>query len=292
MSVANRFEVFHGNIRLTETQRQNGADRRRSVVGALNRHYRGITSETENSMFVGSRGKYTSIRPPRDVDVLYDLPYEVYERFEGRLGNKQSQLLQEVKTVLQNAFLTTTSIKGDGPVVKVPFYTFDVELIPAFKLRDGGYWVCFTNDGGSYKRADYLAEHAAIQGSNNDTNGQTRELIRMMKKWQEHCSVPIKSFLIELIAIEFLSTWEHKGKSRIYHDYMVRDFLSYLKDKRNSFVLVPGTVEIMLLGDAWYSKAVTAHDRSVKACSLEVTDTGAAGDEWRKIFGYDMPRLA
>lgn len=292
MSVAQRFEKFHNNILLTQQQRQDGADRRQSVVKAMNKHYRGTSSGVDNSLFVGSRGKGTSIKPPRDIDVLYAMPYSVYERFQQRTGNRQSALLQEVKNVLQSAFSTTSYIKGDGPVVKVPFSTFNVELIPAFKLDNGKYWVCFTKEGGSYVTADYIAESDAVKASNYNTNGQTRELVRMMKKWQEHCSVPIKSFWIELIAIEFLGGWEHKGKTSLYHDYMVRDFLAHLKGKRFGYLVAPGTGEVMSIGDAWHSKADSAHGRAVKACSLEGSDADAAGDEWQKIFGTtSMPRI-
>ncbi len=292
MGVKERFTTFHNNILLTQKQLDDGAARRESVVRALNSHYRGTNSGTNNSMFVGSRGKFTSIRPPRDVDVLYRLPDHVYDRFQQRAGNKQSQLLQEVKNVLQQAFATTSYIKGDGPVVKVPFSTFNVELIPAFKFDDGKYRVCFTSDGGSYQTADYLAEHDKVKTSNDASNGQTRELVRMMKKWQEYCAVPMKSFWIELLAVEFLENWQHKGQNRLYHDFMVRDFLAHLKNKKSSFVLAPGTFEILWLGDAWYSKADSAHGRAVKACNHENADPGAAGDEWRKIFGSDMPRIA
>ncbi|ATF16991.1 hypothetical protein PhaeoP128_00323 [Phaeobacter gallaeciensis] len=290
LSVAKRFEQFHNNILLTQTQLDNGSDRRKSVIKALNAHYWNSTSETEHSKFVGSRGKFTSIGPPRDVDVLFWLPPSVYDRFQARTGNIQSQLLQEVKTVLQKKFYST-AVKGDGPVVKIPFTTFNVELIPAFKLDTGNYWVCFTNDGGSYKTAAYDAEKDAISQSNDSCGGKTRELVRMMKKWQEHCSVPIKSFWIELVAIEFLQTWEHRDKGKVYYDYMVRDFLLFLKNKRFGNVYAPGTYESMYLGDAWYSRADTAHQRAIKACSYETSDVGAAGDEWRKIFGNNMPRI-
>ena len=289
MSVSKRFATFHNNILLSQTQLNNGADRRKSVVKALNQHYRGSLSDTNNSFFVGSRGKFTSIRPPRDVDVLYKMPYEVYERFQSRSGNKQSQLLQEVRNVLQGKF-GATQIKGDGPVVKIPFTTFNVELIPAFELKSGSFWVCFTTDGGFYKTADYNAEMDAIKNSNDATEGKTRELTRMMKKWQEQCSVPMKSFWIELLVIEFLQTWAYRDKGREYYGWMIRDFLLFLKGKRYQNVFAPGTFEQMYLGDSWYSRAETAHARATKACDLETSDKAAAGDEWRKIFGTDMPR--
>lgn len=289
MSVAKRFDTFLSNIALTQNQIDDGKSRKKSVIKALNSHYWGSISDSENSQYVGSWGKYTRIRPPRDVDVLFTLPRSVYDRFQSRTGNKQSQLLQEVKGVLQSSF-PSTAIKGDGPVVQVPFSAYDVELIPAFSLTSGRYWICMTDGGGYYKEADYDAEAEKIKTSNGKSANMTRHLIRMMKRWQSYCSVPLKSFWIELLAVDFLANWEHRGKSSIYYDYMVRDFLAFIKDKGNTSVFAPGTYEIMNLGDAWVSKAKTAHSNAVNACSLESSDSAGAGDYWQKIFGTDIPK--
>jgi hypothetical protein len=75
-----------------------GTTKRGSVCEVLNGKYYGSTSKTANSFYVGSWGKYTRIRPPRHVDVLFQLPKATYDRFQLRTGNKQSQLLQEIKT--------------------------------------------------------------------------------------------------------------------------------------------------------------------------------------------------
>jgi hypothetical protein len=112
----------------------------------------------------------------------------------------------------------------------------------------------------------------------------------MMKAWQAYCAVPIKSFHIELVAMDFLDQWEHHGKSKEYYDWMTRDFLSFLISRKNNYVFAPGTYELMGLGDAWESKANTALNRAKKACDLESTDAAAAGDEWQKIFGTDIPK--
>ena len=107
--------------------------------------------------------------------MLFRLPNSVYERFELRQGNKQSQILQEVKSVLQRAY-TTTAIRGDGPVVVVPFTAFNVEVIPAFELTGGQHWVCMTDSGGRYKKAAYSAESDAISVSDRASSGNTRDL--------------------------------------------------------------------------------------------------------------------
>ena len=289
VTVAKRFELFLTNIRLTDAQTTAGRERRANAVAPLNSHYWRSFSATDNSRYVGSWGKHTPVRPPRDVDVLFRLPPATFRRFEQRVGNRQSQILQEVRGVLGARF-PNTAIRGDGPVVVVPFVSHNIELIPAFELQNGRSLVCMTDRGGWYKEADYSAEAVAIQVSNNGSGGKTRELVRMMKRWQSYCSVPIKSFWIELLAIRFLAGWQYRNKTRVYYDYMIRDFLSYMERQAHGFVYAPGTNEAMYLGDAWVSRVVTAKNRAIKACSLEVVNGAGAGDEWQKIFGADIPK--
>jgi hypothetical protein len=290
MSVKARFETFLENIALTPDQVTKGGERRESVVGTLNWNYWSSTNRTANSVFVGSWAKLTRIRPPRDVDILFSLPRAVYDRYQLRLGNKQSQLLQEVRNVLSAAY-PNTAIRGDGPVVVVPFTAFNVEVIPAFALEGGGHWVCMTDSGGHYKKADYAAEATNISTSNTNTSGNTRELVRMMKCWQSECSVPIKSFHIELMAVTFLNGWEHRGKGKLYYDWMVRDFLQYMVNNVGGWVFAPGTSEGMSVGSGWESKAKSALERAKKACSYESNSHwSSAGDEWQKIFGTYIPK--
>jgi hypothetical protein len=289
MGVSERFSTFLSNISLTEQQKTAGAGARESVVQALNGSYWGSSSKTDNSKYIGSWGKRTRIRPPRDVDVLFTLPYAVYERFQKRVGNRQSALLQEVKEQLAKKF-TNTSIRGDGPAVVIPFTAYNVELVPAFALDNGRYWICMTDNGGRYKTADYDAEASQMSAHNSKTKDNTRELVKMMKRWQAYCTVPIKSFWLELLAISFLDQWQYAGNSKTYYDWMCRDFLKYLCGKTSSFVYAPGTLEAMSIGSAWDSKATSARDRAIKACELESKDAASASDEWQKIFGTDIPK--
>src|SRR3954462_7389601 len=99
IAVSERFEQFDQNLRLTTRQLADGQTKIAGVAGCLNSHYYGIVSYTANALYVGSWGKGTMSRPPRDVDVLFVLPPEEHERFERYQGNRQSALLQEVKGV-------------------------------------------------------------------------------------------------------------------------------------------------------------------------------------------------
>lgn len=172
----------------------------------------------------------------------------------------------------------------------VPFASYNVEVIPAFALAKERHWICITADGGSYKTVDYEAERLSISSSTTNSNGNTRELVKMMKRWQTHCNVPIKSFWFEILAVNFIREWEHAGKTRTWYDWMVRDFLRYLVGKENSYIFAPGTYEAMYLGSSWVSKAKTARDRAEKAADLESKGYPlTAGAEWQKIFGPDIP---
>lgn len=290
MSVTARFSKFLENLKLTDGQVSDGGTKRESVVRILNEKYWNSSSGTSNSRFVGSWAKFTRIRPPRDVDVLFELPSSVHTRFEQRSGNKQSQLLQEVKSVLGAAF-SRTEIKGDGPVVLVPFASYCVELIPAFQRYGGGHFVAMTTLGGWYKHEDYEAQVSTMSSSDSAASGNTRDLVRMMKCWQAYCSVPIKSFHIELFAIEFMIQWGNRGKSKEWYDYMCRDFFSYLIGRQNTTLYVPGTGEGVYPGSLWASRAETALGRAKKACEYEASKLWTlAGDEWQKIFGTDIPK--
>lgn len=289
MTVSQRFIQFLSKLMITPPQRKDGITKHTGVRTCLNNYYWGITSGTANSMLAGSWGKSTEVRPPRDIDVLFVLPPAVFDRYQLVAGNRQSQLLQEVKGVLARTFATTT-MRADGQVILVPFATYSVEVVPAFYPGNGQYWICDTNGGGRYKTADPNAEIFHVQVSNAKTNGNARSLIRMMKRWQSHCNVPLKSFCLELLVVQFLDHCQYADNGTTFYHWMVRDFFAFVHGKALGSVMVPGTYETIYLGNAWQSRAQTAYTRAAKACEYESDNKPIqAGTEWQKIFGPDIP---
>jgi SMODS domain-containing protein len=289
MTVSQRFDKFLSNIAITYAQAENGLAKHTGVRRCLNRHYYGSTSGEANSMLIGSWGKKTRVRPPRDIDILFVLPTSVYHQYQGKSGNKQSQLLQEVKGVLSGCY-KLTSMKGDGQIILIPFATQTVEVVPAFLLDNGRYWICDTNGGGRYKTVDPNDEIAVIDESSKESNGNTRILVRMLKKWQDKCSVELKSFWIELLAVEFLANWQHKAQSSVYYDWMIRDFMKHLIGRAGGYLTLRSTYESIYLGNSWKTKAETALGRATKACEHEAANRNYdAWWEWESIFGADVP---
>jgi hypothetical protein len=290
IAVRQRFTQFHSNLSLTPTQFLDGMTKRNGVVNCLNRRYYGSTSDTDNSFLVGSWGKDTAMRPPRDVDLYFLLPVAVHTRFQGHVWNRQSALLQEVKAALTETY-PDTDMSGDGQVVVVRFGSYSVEVVPAFLLTNGQYWICNTNDGGSYKETDPWAEVGYINTIDQANNGNLRPLIRMLKAWQAYCSVPIKSFQLELLAADFISNSPWRLRDFFWFDWITRDFFAYLYHRANAFISVPGTLETIYLGNDWQSRAESAYRRAVKACDHDQYNrVDAAGEEWQKLFGSQIPR--
>ena len=290
IAVRPRFTQFSTELALTPLQRTDGLTKASGVVGCLNRRYYGSDSRTDHSFFIGSWGKNTAGRPPRDVDLYFVLPVEVYYRFQGHVWNRQSALLQEVKSALAETH-PDTHMSGDGQIVLVRFGSYSVEVVPAFLLKNGSYWICDSNNGGRYKENNPWAEANHIDAVDQATNCNLRPLIRMIKAWQEHCSVPIKSFQLELIAAEFLAQSPWRKYDLFWFDWISRDFFLFLYWKANKSIAVPGSSEIIYLCNDWQSRAESAYWRAVNACDYERDNkVEQAGEEWQKIFGQQIPR--
>jgi len=288
--VRQRFEGFLKNLQITTDQADDGETKHKGVVAALNRTYWGHGNETLNRLLIGSWGKLTRVRPPRDVDLLFMPPVDVYHQFNQRTGNKQSQLLQHVAAALRATYPQTT-IRGDGQVVVIGFNTYRIEVAPAFRAEGGGFLICDTNDGGRWKHVDAEGEIAALDAADRQFNGNVRKLARILKQWQRYCDVPIKSFQIEALVKELLPTKTYGGNHEFWFDWLVRDAFAHMIARANGGFWMPGcAAEWITLGDAWLSKAQTAYDRALKACEYEYDNYEAlAGGEWQKIFGTMIP---
>jgi Second Messenger Oligonucleotide or Dinucleotide Synthetase domain len=286
--VTPRFKSLLSNLAVSEQHREAGLKKFNNVVASLNRRYYDHSSDTLNGIVIGSWGKKTQIAPPRDVDVLFLLPDHVYHQFQQRSGNRQSQLLQEVK----DALLVTnsrTSMHADRQVVVVPFDAVTVEVAVGFRCMDGSIIVCDSKGEGSYATSTAIAEAEELDLSDRVWNSNTRALIRLIKCWQDNCNVPLKSFMIERLAADFLFQWEYHLKGVFYYDWMVRDFFAYLLRYVNGSVIMPGG-ETILLGSEWFSRAQTAHRNAISACANERDNNQyLAGADWQKIFGSKIP---
>lgn len=287
MSTSSRFTRFLSNLALTPGQLADAKTRYEGVATKLHSHYYlGTTFTGSTRKLIGSYGKQTAVRPPRDVDILFLLPAVQFDRYNKLAGNAQSQLLQDVRNVLLQKY-SSTQVRGDGQVVIVPFQSgHKVEVLPGWRAPNGKYIVPNSHDGGHWQVVDHDAEIASVENSDARSKGNTRNLIKMLKVWQSQSGHHIGSLVLELRSVNFLSDWTYFDKSATYYDWMLRDFFAKLVEYKNGTCKLPGTDETISYGDEWLSSANTALTRATKACEAEAAENGrTAAEEWRKIFG-------
>jgi len=280
------FEAFIDRITPTEENYQDARTKADGVAKTLHQHYYDDPYTGETKRLIGGYGKGTAVRPVRDVDLLFQLPNDEYTRYKDYEGNGPSQLLQDVKCVLQARYpATADKMRGDGHVVVIPFETHTVELLPAWKTTSARYIVPDTHDGGSWKLVDHTAEMVNVDGSNILSDGLTRNLIRMLKTWQHECSVPIKSLALELLAIDVLNDSQDSTHHGQWSRLLPSTFSELLR--RVDYVEpMPGTGEPFPYGNPWQSKATSASERATRALPFEVAgNVASAVREWKKVFG-------
>ncbi len=279
------FMQFLAELELQAAERADAENKAARVARCLWGEYYAGEFDPHCYVKVGFYGKGTASRPPSDLDMLFLLPSSEYNRTERLIGNKQSQLLQEMKRTLLTTF-PNTDLRADGQVVLAPFQTYSVEIAPAFARMDGTYITAHTKDGGSWRVSNPTAEFRAIAYADSQSGNKATHLLIMLKSWKRQCSVEIKSISLEVLACLFVQQWPFRHRTFYYYDWLARDFFEFLLAFSDGWTRVPGTQEIIQLGNNWVSKCQSAHNGSLRACEYERADNDVLSTmEWQKIFG-------
>jgi predicted nucleotidyltransferase len=291
MSVSDYFQTFCTNLRMSDNTVSTIQTRYHQITKRINIDYYGSTSDTNHSLYVGSYGRGTEIFTS-DIDMIVELPYATYVKFNNYSSNGQSALLQEVKGVLQKTY-STSYVKGDGQVVGIDFSDgINFEIVPAFINTNGSYTYPDSNNGGSWKITDPKKEISAMNSLNSDTNKNLKRLCRMARSWKNNCSVPLNGILIDTLSYKFIKDWENKDKSYLYYDWMSRDFFKYLKDMDSSqtYWLAPGSNRYVYKIGNFQTKASAAYNLSLEAIQKESDGySSASKQKWREIYGTKFP---
>ncbi len=289
MSVSEWFQGFCGNIRISNANVINIQSRYKQITKRINLDYWNSDSDILHSLYVGSYGRGTDIHTS-DVDIIVQLPYSTYQKFNGYIGNGQSALLQEVKNIIQKTY-SSSHLKGDGQIVGLEFTDgICFEIVPAFINDDGSYTYADTHNGGSWKTTNPKKEITAMNEMNKSTNKNLKRLCRMLRAWKEKWNVSMSGLLIDTLAYRFLEKWGNKDKSYLHYDFMTRDFFEYLSNFTNtSYCRAPGSNDIVYIGASYSNKANSCYKLAQEAISYEKDYPFKAKSKWREIYGTKFP---
>ena len=292
MGIADWFHTFCGNIQV-----QDGgtiSSRYKTITRRLNTDFWGTTSETSHSLYVGSYGRNTATQGFSDLDMIFQLPYAVYEQYNNHSGNGQSALLQAVRRSIGKTY-STSSVGADGQIVEIAFtdgITF--EVVPAFINRDNSFTFPDANGGGSWRTTNPKPEIEAIRSRNRDCNGNLVRLCRMMRAWKSKWDVPMGGLLIDTLAYQFINDWTHRDKSYFYYDFMCRDFFRFMADQNRDqqFWRAPGSGQYVYRKGLFEWKATRCYNIACEAIAYELATPKrewSAKQKWREIFGTAFP---
>lgn len=235
MEISECFKISCNELEITEEERICWKEKRiRTICKRLNKKYYDSVSAEDNMIIVGSVGRNTAISGVSDWDCIYNLPKEVYKKFDEYESNGQSQLLQEIKKEIKEIY-PNTNIKGDGQVVVISFNDGKIELVPGFKQSDDSYKYPNSNDGGSWKKTNPIPEIAASEEMNSLTNGHYKYLCQIMRKWKNNIGFKFKGLLIDTLVKDFME--ENEDRINIdFVDYkiVVRDLFYFLSNQDES----------------------------------------------------------
>lgn len=282
------FNVFCNNIKLDNFE--NMQTTVKGITKKLNKHYYDIDDEESNMYIVGSVGRTTAIKNTSDLDILFDLPKSVYNRINDNEGNKQTQLLQEVKNVLKEKY-PNTDLKGDGQVVVINFVKYTVELVPGFKQSDDSFKYPDTHNGGSWKITNPIPEIDECKRLDNDTDKNFTNICHMIRAWKNKKGFKFKGLLIDTLVNNFLEK-ETQYKNCDYEEYLslVKDIFEFLKDedKDKSYWFAIGSNQKIYNDDGgkFVNKAKKAYNK-VKDLN---ENSKNLNKELRSIFGKEFPK--
>lgn len=292
MGLADWFREFCDDIQVKNVG--SISTRYKSITRRLNTDFWTTTSDTAHSLYVGSYGRNTAIEGFSDLDMLMQLPYEVYQKYNSYIGNGQSALLQAVKSSVEKTY-AKTNIRADGQVIQIPFtdgITF--ELVPAFLNKDDSYTYPDANNGGRWRVTNPRPEIKAIRDRNAACNGNLVRLCRMARAWKSAWTVPVGGLLIDTLAYQFIENWPNRDESYLYYDFMARDFFEWMakQDEKQEYWRAPGSGQSVYGKGLFQYKAKRCYNLALEAIEHEMANPKrewSAKQKWREIFGTTFP---
>lgn len=288
VSDASLFSLFRQNLSVSNADEISA--KYANITTRLNLDFWEVDSDTRHSLQVGSYGRKTAIDGVSDLDMVFELPNEDYERYKRLEGNGPSKMLQEVRSSLLTRY-PRSDVRADGQIVAVNFQGYRVEVLPAFLDENGDYIYGDTNDGGTWKLTKPRPEINAVNELNKETNHNLKDASKMLRAWKNKAGVGIGGLLIDTLAYNFFN------QTNDYDDATWSDFprmfislFTYLAglDPDQEYWAAPGSGQRVRRKAKFQSKAKKAAARCQEAMDAE--DEATRAKIWRKVFGKQFPK--
>lgn len=285
MTTAQVFNQFLSNIKVdnSETIR----NRYKEITKKLNKTFRDTESDTDNSLQVGSYGRYTGIKGISDLDMLYIMPANKWNDYKDNPG----KLLRKVRDALAERY-PTTNICVDRLVVDVFFGDFTFEVQPVFEdIYNNEINYKYPDTKSNVYKITKPKQEQAEMLSFKQEHGETHRLLsKMARSWKNTMGVGMGGLLVDTLTHRFLSNnSKYDNASLSCFDNLCCDFFEYLKDEpKKDHYQALGSGQDVKVKRAFQSKAKKAYKNAINA--INENNDKKKHEVWREIFGRQFPK--
>ena len=220
-----------------------------------------------------------------DIDLFVVLDPKYYSKYSP------SGLLDRLRTILRATYPSTPKISRSGQAVTISFTDFEVDVVPGYNRRGGGYLIP-DSISGTWLETDPTVHSTHVTTANTTHNRDLVPLIKMIKGWNRCINSAFIGFYLEFMVVRDLN------------DVRIDDFSSgvrYVFDKGRESInykiadpagfgdQISGLNNVSKVSDG-VSRFQTAYNRAKNAEEYARAGRIAlAFGEWRKIFPRYFP---
>ncbi len=277
------FANLKSELEITETEGKLAQRRHQEI-----RDHVASAWELEDDFLTGSYRRQTKTKKLQDVDIFVVVKRDGAQGHLRDLGPRE--LLEELKKVLDEKY---DNVVIDRMACTIDFGSDEIvsfDVVPAFKRKAGGYEIPDTWTG--WIATNPKRHHEMTTDKNKVCNEKFVPFVKMIKGANRELGEPVDpSFLLEVMALDLV-----KAPFGTYQDEMVW-FLATAADEFDRSWPDPAGLgpDVNTLSA---SARHTARDAFLEAQQIAeravwLEDDGqerSAVEEWRKLFGWRMPR--
>ena len=236
MTAIKSFETMLSRLEPTIIQKRAIQTTRETIDSVLKNSPKiSLVTQRQASFLTGSYRRNTLTRPIQDIDLYVLVNFGIHAD-----GKKPIFILREMARVLRNRF-KRTRIRVDSPCVVIQFSSYRFEVVPSvFYVDDEEKYL--VPGPGAREWIDCFPHipQKWLTDNNYQKNKKFVRLIKILKRWNRHNKVGLKSFHLELLTgMVFEQISEIINYPQAVYDWMyyVSDWVHY---NNSSFVREPG----------------------------------------------------
>ena len=203
LTVDQSFQKFLSNLNPTDKQRQRIQKTRESIDAALLNDPRiFLNTQKQLSFLTGSYSRKTIIRRIDDIDLYVRIHYGEHAKDKSPMS-----IMRLMASAIRRRYPNNTIVKVDSPCIMVSFFDYKFEIVPAYgydyqpdlysiPAPGSKEWMqCYPNIPDKW-----------LSACNHKNNDFFIPLIKMLKQWNRHNSIKLKSFHLELLTEKVFSS--------------------------------------------------------------------------------------